>query len=125
MLVDVGGVDWKMLRRQKESLIRAISIVDVERRKLVNAVLLDDINLGAANPWGVACTRDGKYLCVAHAGTHLHKLVVEQRTVHLGDEVGTEAGIADQDDRIAVVAEAAKVFAFGVGKHGKRRAGSG
>ena len=38
-------------------------------RKLVNTVLLDDVDLGAANPWGVACTADGKYICVAHAGT--------------------------------------------------------
>lgn len=39
------------------------------QRKLVNTVLLDDVDLGAANPWGVACTADGKSICVAHAGT--------------------------------------------------------
>ena len=27
--VDLGNVDWKLLRRQKESLLRAISVVDV------------------------------------------------------------------------------------------------
>jgi mono/diheme cytochrome c family protein len=31
---------------------------------------LDDVDLGAANPWGVTCTPDGKCVCVAHAGTH-------------------------------------------------------
>ena len=48
----------------------ALSIVDLAARKLLATVLLDDVDLGAANPWGVACTADGKQLCVAHAGTH-------------------------------------------------------
>ena len=48
----------------------ALSIIDVSKRKLLNTVLLDDVDLGGANPWGVACTSDGKYICVAHAGTH-------------------------------------------------------
>ena len=48
----------------------ALSVIDVAGQKLVNTVLLDDVDLGAANPWGVACTADGKYVCVAHAGTH-------------------------------------------------------
>lgn len=48
----------------------ALSVIDVANKKLVNTALLDSVDLGAANPWGVACTADGKYLCVAHAGTH-------------------------------------------------------
>ncbi|MHC4505750.1 MAG: hypothetical protein ACYTFI_20795 [Planctomycetota bacterium] len=36
----------------------------------MNTVLLDDVDLGAANPWGVECTADGKHICVTHAGTH-------------------------------------------------------
>ncbi|MHC4799805.1 MAG: cell surface protein [Planctomycetota bacterium] len=48
----------------------ALSVIDVAQRKLVNTVLLDDANLGAANPWAVACTPNGKYICVSHAGTH-------------------------------------------------------
>ena len=48
----------------------AVSVIDTTDARLVNTVLLDDIDLGAANPWGVACTADGRYLCVAHAGTH-------------------------------------------------------
>jgi YVTN family beta-propeller protein len=48
----------------------ALSIMDVEKRTLLNTVLLDEINLGAANPWGVACSGDGNLLCVAHAGTN-------------------------------------------------------
>ena len=47
----------------------ALSIIDVPAGKLVNTVLLDDVDLGAANPWGVAVTADGKQICVTHAGT--------------------------------------------------------
>jgi len=48
----------------------ALSVIDVAARKWVNTVLLDDVDLGAANPWGVTCTADGKWVCVTHAGTH-------------------------------------------------------
>jgi YVTN family beta-propeller protein len=48
----------------------ALSIIDVGAGKAVSTVLLDDVHLGAANPWGVACTADGKLIAVAHAGTH-------------------------------------------------------
>jgi YVTN family beta-propeller protein len=48
----------------------ALSVIDVSKKQLLNTVLLDDVDLGAANPWGVACTDDGKYICVTHAGTH-------------------------------------------------------
>ena len=47
-----------------------MSIIDIPKKELLNTVLLDDVDLGAANPWGVACTDEGKYICVTHAGTH-------------------------------------------------------
>ena len=64
----------------------ALSIIDVKTKKLLNTVLLDEIDLGASNPWGVACTADGASICVTHAGTHemsaidvaaLHKKLAE------------------------------------------------
>jgi len=48
----------------------ALSIIDTQEKKLLGTVLLDDMYLGAANPWGVVCTTDGKWICVTHAGTH-------------------------------------------------------
>lgn len=48
----------------------ALSILNVPAQQWVNTVLLDDVDLGAANPWGVACSADGRLICVAHAGTH-------------------------------------------------------
>ena len=47
----------------------ALSIFDGAAGTYVNTVLLDDVDRGGANPWGVAATADGKWLCVAHAGT--------------------------------------------------------
>jgi len=48
----------------------ALSIIDTKEKKLLGTVLLDEMYLGAANPWDVACTGDGKWICVTHAGTH-------------------------------------------------------
>jgi YVTN family beta-propeller protein len=48
----------------------AMSIIDVDLKSYLNTVLLDEIDLGAANPWGVACSDDGKLICVSHAGSH-------------------------------------------------------
>jgi YVTN family beta-propeller protein len=50
--------------------VAALAVIDVKAGKLVNTVLLDDEGLGAANPWAVACSKDGRYLCVTHAGPH-------------------------------------------------------
>lgn len=48
----------------------AFSIIDTEKQAFVNSILLDDVDKGAANPWGVACSPDGKKLVITHAGTH-------------------------------------------------------
>ena len=48
----------------------AMTIIDVEGDKILTTVLLDDVDLGAANPWGLACSEDGKYICISHSGTH-------------------------------------------------------
>ena len=48
----------------------ALSVIDTAAATLLGTVLLDDTNLGAANPWGVAIAADGKYLAVAHSGSH-------------------------------------------------------
>ena len=52
-----------------------LSVIDLERRKWVGSVLLDDVTRGAANPWGVACSEDGSRLAVALSGTHEIALV--------------------------------------------------
>ena len=47
----------------------ALSVFDGATGAYVNTVLLDDVDRGGANPWGVAVTADGRTLVVAHAGT--------------------------------------------------------
>ncbi|MBN2310276.1 MAG: cell surface protein [Candidatus Hydrogenedentes bacterium] len=59
----------------------ALSIIDVAGPGLINTVLLDDVDAGAANPWGVACTADGAFICVAHAGTH-EISVIDRAALH-------------------------------------------
>ncbi|MBT3296531.1 MAG: cell surface protein [Verrucomicrobia bacterium] len=71
----------------------AMTIIDVAKMNVFNTVLLDDTELGAANPWGVACTADGTYICVAHSGTHelsvidQAALIENLKTVAQPDEV--------------------------------------
>ncbi len=47
----------------------AFSVIDAEARTLVNTVLLDKVDVGAANPWAVECTADGRYVCITFAGS--------------------------------------------------------
>ncbi|HUT09112.1 MAG TPA: beta-propeller fold lactonase family protein [Thermoguttaceae bacterium] len=74
----------------------ALSIIDAENRKLINTVLLDDVDLGAANPWGVACTADGARICVTHAGTHELSII---DAVALMEKLAAIPADAATDDR--------------------------
>jgi len=48
----------------------AMTIIDLGGMKIQNTALLDDDYAGAANPWGIAWSADGKTVLVTHAGTH-------------------------------------------------------
>ncbi len=48
----------------------AITLIDLATLEVMTTFLLDDVDRGAANPWGLAWSADGKHLCVTHAGTH-------------------------------------------------------
>ena len=48
----------------------ALSVLDMKRLVWLGVVLLDQTARGAANPWAVTWTPDGKTLIVSHAGTH-------------------------------------------------------
>lgn len=58
-----------------------LSIIDISSQTLLNSVILDDLDQGAANPWDVACTADGSYLCVTHAGSH-ELSVIDRAELH-------------------------------------------
>ncbi|NLH16568.1 MAG: c-type cytochrome [Phycisphaerae bacterium] len=66
----------------------AVSVIDVAGQSLVNTVLVDEVDLGGANPWAVACSGDGKYVCVTHAGTH-ELSIIDRAGLH--DRLGKAA----------------------------------
>jgi len=47
-----------------------LSVIDLENGELYATVLLDSIDLGAAEPWGTALSADGKTLWVSLSGCH-------------------------------------------------------
>ncbi len=79
----------------------ALSIIDVESKQLFDTVLLDDVDNGAANPWAVGCTNDGKNVCVTHAGTDelsiidITAMLVIIRKFH-ADEKNTQSRVTGQ-----------------------------
>jgi len=48
----------------------ALTIIDLAQLKILNTVLLDDLTNGAANPWGIAWSKDSRTVVITHAGTH-------------------------------------------------------
>jgi YVTN family beta-propeller protein len=48
----------------------AATIIDLARMEILNTVLLDNIDRGAADPWGVAWSADSATLLITQAGTH-------------------------------------------------------
>ena len=103
----------------------ALSIIDVARMELINTVLLDDVDLGAANPWGVTCTPDGKWLCVAHSGTH-ELSVIDRGRLHLKLAAAASAGeAADVPNDLAFIHELRRRIRLkGNGPRGVAAAGS-
>ncbi|MFC1597235.1 cell surface protein, partial [Planctomycetota bacterium] len=94
----------------------ALSIIDVHQNKLINTVLLDDIDLGAANPWGVALTADGRSICVTQAGTHQLSVIDAEGLVEKLLALPEER---DPDDRVqTTIADVPNDLTF---LHGLRR----
>ncbi len=59
----------------------ALSILDVKRQTIVNTVLLDDVDLGAANPWGLTCSEDGRLISITLSGTQ-ELCVIDRIALH-------------------------------------------
>ena len=59
-----------------------LSVFNGETGDYINTVLLDDVDLGAANPWGVTVSPDGKTIVVAHAGTR-EISVIDREALHV------------------------------------------
>ncbi len=91
----------------------AMSIIDAAEKKLVNTVLLDDVDLGGSNPWGVATTADGKQICVSHAGTHELSVInaeeLIQKLLAMPKPGDPDKGTASDDRGVYASATAADV----------------
>ena len=46
------------------------AMIDLHKCSVLGTIGLDELQLGAANPWEVAVTADGSQICVAASGTH-------------------------------------------------------
>lgn len=80
----------------------ALSIIDVRGMKLTATVLLDSVDQGAANPWGVACSADGAWVAVSHAGSHevslidrvaLHRALATPKGANAADDLAFLTGM--------------------------------
>lgn len=69
----------------------AVSVIDVAGARYIDTFLLDNVMRGAANPWGIDCSADGKWLCVTHAGTH-EVSVINRAKVHEKLDAAKKAG---------------------------------
>ncbi|RKY07104.1 MAG: cell surface protein [Planctomycetota bacterium] len=79
----------------------ALTIIDVPGQKLINTCLVDDVDLGGANPCGVVLTADGKQILITHAGTH-ELSVIDRAGLHAkldkaaaGEKVSDASSAAD------------------------------
>ncbi len=59
----------------------ALSVIDVAKRELVATVLLDDLEMGVANPVGVTVSADGARIYISHRGTH-NLTVLDRAALH-------------------------------------------
>jgi YVTN family beta-propeller protein len=50
--------------------VNAFTVIDLAQLKILNTVLLDEMDQGAGNPWGIAWSADRRTVLVTHAGTH-------------------------------------------------------
>ncbi len=56
--------------------VNVLSILDIEQRRVVRTVGMDEQDSGAGNPWDVACTADGTTVCVSLSGIH-HVAIID------------------------------------------------
>ncbi|MDR1477633.1 MAG: c-type cytochrome [Planctomycetaceae bacterium] len=112
-----------------------ISIIDTTKLSEPNGgflttILLDDVYQGAANPWGITISADGKLLCVAIAGTseiitiNIEKMIAKittlkpdsenpegwstGKTTYVGDVTNDLAFLVDIKKRIKVNGKGAR-----------------
>ena len=70
----------------------ALSIIDVEKKELFATVLLDDVELGFANPLAIGCSPDGKSLLVTSFGGSDLSIINRTELHRMVESINTQAG---------------------------------
>lgn len=78
----------------------AVSVIDVASNKASYAFLLDDVERGACNPWGLALNDKGNVLYVAISGSSELVRVDLKSLSTLVSRVGTNTGLVDSKEDI-------------------------
>ena len=103
------------------------AIIDIKNREILNDATLDSPLMGAGNPWGIACSPDGKFVCVAHSGSSELSIIDKDSLIAVGlrsnyssgpivpvSEINTLshslAGIIDICDKIPVKSKAPRAI---------------
>ena len=59
----------------------ALSVIDLQKREIVNTILLDTPQKGSANPWGITVSPDNKSIIVAAAGVD-ELVLIDRMALH-------------------------------------------
>jgi YVTN family beta-propeller protein len=81
----------------------ALTLINLASLEVLNTVLLDDPDRGAANPWGVAWSADSRFLCITHAGTHELSIINFPEMLKKLSSVSTGAGSAQVPNDLSFV----------------------
>ncbi|MBN1489587.1 MAG: cell surface protein [Phycisphaerae bacterium] len=110
----------------------ALSVLDAAAKTWIDTVLLDEVNRGAANPWGVTTTAEGGRIVVTHAGTNELSVIdapalMAKLAVRAAESVaerpydgnrGAGTGVAVRDDLTFLAGLRRRVALAGVGPRG-------
>ena len=97
------------------------SVINAETQTVTCAVLLDEVDEGAANPWGITVSSDGKYLCVALSGlnevmiVNISKMNTKINAVAKGSSTALVDSLADIVDYLPFLNNCRERVTVGVG----------
>jgi YVTN family beta-propeller protein len=78
--------------------MNALSLIDTKTLEWIETAILDDPEDGAANPWAVTFSTDGRHLLVTHAGTHELSMIDFDALIHRVAARGGATGLYDAND---------------------------
>ncbi len=79
-----------------------VTFIDAEKQAVQYIIPLDDVIRGAASPWAVEWTSDGKTLLVSHSGVHELSVINLEEVIRLMNFQGDRINYIDQQDVMGV-----------------------